>query len=81
MFLKKKLFHKQEFLNKIFCNLLFIIFIIASLCHMFSISHFYETRFFKSVQILEKKSFVSKLDHDFKSYNNMLKLKFLFFVL
>jgi len=57
-FVKKHIFHKKEFSNEIFCNLLFITFAIAPICHMFFVNHFWETmNFFKCIDFLPNFAF------------------------
>jgi hypothetical protein len=56
-----------------YCNLLFILFTIAPLCHIFLKSNLSKYEFLKVYKFYQILCFILKNDHNFKLYHNMLK--------
>jgi len=71
-FSQKTYFPKEEFSNEMFWNFLYIVFIVAPICHVFLQSNLEKYKFLKVHKFCQFFCFILKICYNFKSYQNML---------
>ncbi len=73
-------FLKEEFSNEMFWHFIYIVFIVAPICHIFFYNQIWRNmNFWKCTNFAIFLCFVLKTSHNFKSYQNMLTLSSLIF--